>query len=135
MKQYLEYFKKKIVVIGEGILVMFSPTFFFIFVIGFLVVADLITGVMCAKKANEEITSDKMRNTTRKGLGYMLAIIVAYIIQLAFAPELEVMKIVAGAIAFVELKSIDENYEKLYGFSIFKFILTKFSKDGTKNKS
>ncbi len=121
-------FKIKLITIGEGIAILFAPTYIFIFAIGFLVFGDLITGILAAKKNKEKITSEKLRNTTRKGVGYMVAILIAHIVQVVFMKEFEVMKIVAGVIGFVELKSIDENFEKAYGFSIFKQFITKGKK-------
>lgn len=101
----------------------FAPTFHLLLAIGFMVAVDFITGVLAAKKNKEEITSKKMRATGIKLLGYMLTILVAHVFQKHFLPEIEVMKIVAGLLAFFELKSLDENMKTITGKSIFKQFL------------
>jgi phage-related holin len=103
----------------------FTPAFPLMMAIGFFVVADFITGVMAAKKRGEEILSKKMRPSVTKGIGYMVAILVALVFQNHFLPGFEVMKIVAGLIAFIEVKSLDENFRTITGKSLFKQFLKK----------
>jgi phage-related holin len=98
----------------------FSPTFSVLMGISFLVLIDFITGMVAAHKRGEPITSRKMRPTITKGMGYMLAILAAHIFQKHFLPTIEVMKIVSGLIAFIELKSLDENLKDMTGKSLFK---------------
>ena len=86
---------------------------------------DFATGILSAKKSGEDITSKKMRLTIVKGFGYMSSILVAYVIQKVFIPEMEVMKIVSGLVAMIELKSLDENLTKITGKSLFKKFLDK----------
>jgi hypothetical protein len=107
------------------LVVYFSPTFQILFGIGFLVMVDFATGIISSKKSGEEITSKKMRLTIVKGFGYMSSILVAYVIQKVFIPEMEVMKIVSGLVAMIELKSLDENLTKITGKSLFKKFLDK----------
>lgn len=95
------------------------------FGVGLLVIADFITGVLAAQKRGEAITSKKARPTVTKGIGYMIAIIAAGIMQHLFIPDFEVVKIVSGLIAFIELKSLDENLETLTGKSIFGQFIKK----------
>ena len=49
-----------------------------------------------------------------------------FIFQRHFLPTIEVMKIVSGLIAFIELKSLDENLKDMTGKSLFK----QFFKEG-----
>jgi len=107
------------------LVVYFAPTFQILFGIGFLVMVDFITGILSARKRGEEITSKKMRPTIMKGFGYMSSILVAYVIQKVFIPEMEVMKIVSGLVAMMELKSLDENLTTITGKSLFKKFLQK----------
>jgi uncharacterized protein YacL len=103
----------------------FTPAVPLMLAIGFFVIADFITGIMAAKKREEEITSKKMRNTVTKGIGYMIAILVGLVFQNHFMPNFEIMKIVSGVIAFVEIKSLDENFRIITGKSLFKQFLNK----------
>jgi hypothetical protein len=107
------------------LVVYFAPTFQILFGIGFLVMIDFVTGILSARKRGEEITSKKMRPTIMKGFGYMSSILVAYVIQKVFMPEMEVMKIVSGLVAMMELKSLDENLTTITGKSLFKKFLEK----------
>ena len=108
------------------IIVYFTPVFPVLFGLGFLVLTDFVTGILASKKRGEVISSKKMRPTVTKGIGYMVAILVAHTFEKSFMPELEAMKVVSGLIALVELKSLDENLKDLTGKSFFK----QFFKEG-----
>ena len=103
----------------------FSPAYPMMMAIGFFLVADFITGIMAAKKRGEDISSKKMRPTITKGIGYMIAILVAHVFQQNFLTDIEVLKIVSGLIAFIEVKSLDENFRDITGKSLFKQFLKK----------
>ena len=105
------------------LVVFFAPTFQILLGIGFLVMTDFITGILASNKRGEKITSKKMRPTIMKGFGYMSAILIAFVIQNLFMQEMEVMKIVSGIIAMIELKSLDENLIDITGKSFFKQFL------------
>ncbi len=120
-----EYFYSRIALIFGYFLAYFAPVVPLMLTIGFFVLADFFTGVLAARKRGEQITSSKMRPTVMKGLGYMSAIVVAHVFQMQFLPGFEVMKIVAGLIAFMELKSLDENIRVLTGKSLFKQFMNK----------
>ena len=107
------------------LLTIFSPIAKLMLAIGILVLADFVTGILAAKKRGDIITSKKMRPTIMKGLGYMIAIIVGFVMQHFFIAEFEVAKIVAGLIAFIELKSLDENFKDITGKSLFTQFLKK----------
>ena len=103
----------------------FTPAFPMMMAIGFFLLMDFITGIMAAKKRGEPISSKKMRPTVTKGIGYMVAILVAHVFQKNFLTDIEVLKIVAGLIAFIEVKSLDENFRDITGKSLFKQFLKK----------
>ncbi len=91
--------------------------------VGILVIIDMVTGVLAARHRQEEISSKKLRHTVSKGTSYMLAIVASFVVQRLFLSEIETVKIVSGLIAFIELKSIDENFAKITGKSVFKSII------------
>jgi phage-related holin len=103
----------------------FTPAFPMMMAIGFFIVMDFITGIMAASKRGEVISSKKMRPTIMKGVGYMAAILVAHVFQKNFLTDIEVLKIVAGLIAFIEVKSLDENFRDITGKSLFRQFLKK----------
>lgn len=110
---------------GLYLAVYFAPTATAILTIGFFVVCDTITGIMAARARKEEITSKKLRRTAAKFLSYGIGILVAHVVQKNYLPTLDGVKLISGLIAFIELKSIDENMKTITGFSLFKFILEK----------
>lgn len=118
-------FKKWAIASIMSALTFIAPAANLIIVIGLLVFSDFVTGVLAARKREEIINSKKMRNSVTKGIGYMVAILVAFMMQKVFIKDFEVMKIVAALIAFIELKSIDENLESLTGKSLFNQFLNK----------
>lgn len=103
----------------------FSPAFGLMIGIGFLIAFDFVTGIMASKKRGEKITSKKMRPTITKGLGYMIAILAAHVFEKHFLQGFDVTKVVAGLIAFIELKSLDENLKDITGKSLFKQFFNK----------
>lgn len=122
MKEVME---KYLLAISVYLLSYFSPAFPLMLAIGFFLVADFVTGMMAAKKRGEILTSKKMRPTITKGIGYMIAILVAHVFQKNFLSGIEVLKIVSGLIAFIEVKSLDENFRDITGKSLFKQFMTK----------
>lgn len=101
----------------------FTPIAWWLLAIGFFVIADFITGILKAKKSGGKIESKKMFRTIPKFVGYGLGIIVAHVITILFFPEFPTIKLMAGFIAFIEVKSIDENIKALTGHSLFGDII------------
>ncbi len=103
-----------------------APTFDTILIIGFFVFCDMITGIMAAKKQGIELTSKKLRPTVGKFISYGIAILVAHVIEQHFIHDFPSLKVMAGLIAYIELKSMNENIEKITGYNLFKTVLNKF---------
>lgn len=98
---------------------------------GFLIIADLITGVMAAKKRGEAIRSAEMRRSLSKMVVYQIAIISGFILEKYMLHDmLPVSKIVSGVIGMVEFKSILENASTIAGQDILKLVIEKL---GSKN--
>lgn len=99
--------------------------------VGFLIVADLVTGIWAALKAKEKISSAVMRRTVSKMVVYQLAIISAFVLEahIMGITDLTITKIVASAIGMVELKSILENTNKISGVDVFKSFINKLGSD------
>ena len=110
------------------VVVYFQPTFKFIFLVGFFVVMDTITGLAGAYKKEEPITSKKFRSIFPKFIVYGVAVLVAHVIQNQFFPDFPAMKIIASFVGYSELVSIDENIQKITGVSVFKFFIKKLKK-------
>lgn len=100
--------------------------------VGILVVVDLCTGLIKAKKKQEEITSRRLRETITKLLAYQVVIILCYMIEKYMLPEIPMSKILSGLIALTELLSVNENLFQITGNPIFNKINAQL--DLIKNK-
>jgi hypothetical protein len=97
-----------------------SPVVPLLLTIGFLIVIDFIFGMYRAHKTGEKITSRKMGNTISKILLYNLMVISVYFLDhYILKTGLNLEKIAASLIGIVELKSLDESFVKLFGWSIY----------------
>ena len=94
----------------------------------FLIVSDFITGVYAARKAKIAIQSSKIARTVSKFFFYNLAILCGYFTETFIIPEIPFFRVISGFIATTELKSIFENFNKIYGINIWVKIKTLFDK-------
>lgn len=107
---FLKYF-------GVALFAFFSPIFYAFVLVSILVITDTITGIMRAgRKDVERISSKKMFAIVPKLIFYFLLVIVAHGIALV-EPQLPFVKFALIGISFIEIKSIDENFRGLFGFS------------------
>jgi uncharacterized membrane protein len=104
--------------------------------VGVLVMGDLVTGVWAAYKRGEEIKSSGLRRTLSKLVVYNIAIISGFMVQQYMIEDLvPIVKIIAGVIGLVELKSILENANKITGVDLFKEVIARLgSKNDTKGQ-
>lgn len=106
----------------------FSPTFPMILSIGFFIACDTITGLVAATRNKEKIESKKLRDGVFKFIQYGIAVLVAHVIETLFVPQFPTMKVISGFLAYIELKSMNENIEKSHGINVFKLILKKLKR-------
>jgi phage-related holin len=97
----------------------------FLIITSALVVLDLITGIVAAKKRKEEIRSRFLMRTTVKLLLYYSAILATEGVQVVFAEKIPITYITAFTIALTELKSILENVDAGTGSRLAKMIIDK----------
>lgn len=103
--------------------------------VGFLIVADLLTGMVAAHKRGEKISSAAMRRTISKILVYQLAVISGFLLEHYLMGDImPVAKLVGGVIGMVEFKSILENSNTIVGTDIFKSILQKLGSENDKKE-
>lgn len=114
-----------------SILAVFAPIKAILVVTGFLILADLVSGLLAAKKRGESINSSGLRRTVTKCLVYNLAVISGFLVEHYILGDLlPISKLIAGIISLVELKSILENLNVVNGVDIFKSVIEKL---GSKN--
>ena len=99
-----------------SIAAVFAPIKAILLVTGVLIAADLITGILAARKRGEQIKSAGLRRTITKVLVYNSAVMLGFLMEKymleGFIP---VSKIAAGLIFIVEGKSIFENLDVING--------------------
>lgn len=102
---------------------------------GFLVVADMVTGMWAAKKRKEKINSADMRRSVSKMCIYQITIVSAFALEKWIMQDaLPVSRIVSGVIGMVEFKSILENASTITGQDILKMVLDKLGSKNAKGK-
>lgn len=107
-----------------SLLAVFAPIKAVLLVTGFLIVADLVSGVMAAKKRGETINSAGLRRTLSKILVYNLAIVTGFLLETYMIDSiLPVVKIIGGVIGVTEGLSIFENLNTISGTNVFKKVL------------
>lgn len=116
-------------------LAVLAPIKMIMITVGFLIMADLLTGIMAAKKRGEKISSAVMRRTISKMFVYQLSVISGFLLEeFILTGLIPVTKIVAGVIGLVEFKSMLENSNYIIGGDIFKLILKKLGSDNDNKK-
>jgi hypothetical protein len=113
MKKYLS----SIVASVFGVLTPVAPI---IYTLTFVIFCDFIFGLYRAYKAKEDITSRKMAQTLPKLFLYNLIIICLffvdkYVIQTGIGLE----KIACSLMVMIELKSCDESFKTIFGYSLW----------------
>lgn len=79
-----------------------------------IVLFDLLTGLMRARKRRKAITSGKLKRTVVKLFVYQTAILAAYLVGTYLTgPTIPVCNIIAGFIGLTELKSVLENLDSI----------------------
>jgi hypothetical protein len=87
------------------------------------------------KKNPSSVTSRKMGNTIGKLLIYISTIMVVYLVEKYILIDiLPITKMVAGLISFVELKSIDETFNNLMGFSFYTGLINMIKRGASTTK-
>ena len=77
-----------------------------------------------------------MGHTISKLFLYNLAVLSVFMLEkLILGTDTQFTKVVVGVIAMVELKSIDESFRILYGFSIYESLIDKIKRGTNENKN
>lgn len=115
-----------------SLVAVFAPVHAVMLTAGFLVCADLFTGVWAAKKEGKKITSARLRDSVSKMILFQIGIVSGFLIETYMIDKaLPIVKIISVAIAFSEGKSLFENLDRIHGGGLFKSLLKKIgSKSG-----
>jgi len=113
----------KIVKYTFWLLTLLSPVNGVMVTMVFLIVVDFITGSYASIKNHIPIRSFRVGHTVSKFFIYNLVILAAFFLEKHIVNEVPFLKIIAGFIAIAEIKSILENFNKIYGVNPFKALI------------
>lgn len=120
--------KQKLLNIASAIAAFLTPVQGMIGTAVSLVIIDLITGVIAAKKRGEKITSSGFKGTAGKLCIYLLTIILSFVTQKYLTGEgVPLTNIVGTWIGVTEFFSIMENMNSISGGSMLKSLLEKLN--------
>ena len=126
-------FTQLLTVIGA----FFLPISGILFLIGFAIVVDTITGIWKAKKLGIPITSRKLSTIISKMMLYEVAVIGFYLIDFwilndiilkFFSVPLMLTKILSLILVSIEVMSINENYKAVKGIDIWQGMKNLFAR-------
>lgn len=107
-----------------GIIAFFSPIYYAFLLVIILVIVDTITGIMKAGKSDvEKVESSKMFRFIPKLTFYLLLVIVSHSANLYVDNQIPFVKLAIIGISWIEIKSIDENFREMFGFSFIDKVL------------
>ena len=108
--------------ISLAILTILAPIQTAILSVGFLIIVDLITGVIAAFKRGEVIKSNRLKNTVVKMLVYNLLLISSFIAETYLTPWIPFTNVALSFLVIVEVKSLGENFQAITGISFLNFL-------------
>ena len=115
----------------------FLPITGILFLIGFAIVVDTVTGIWKSKKLNIPITSRKLSAIISKLMLYEVAVILFYLIDrfilndiilTFFSVPLMLTKILALVLVSIETISISENYKAVKGIDLWQAMKLLFAR-------
>lgn len=115
--------------VGIWLIALMAPLYDILGAVMLLIVIDFLTGLGAAYKLRESVSAAKMRNTVNKFLFYTLTIIAAHLVEVKITPALPWLNIISGFIALTELRSIFDNFNRIFGINIFNYIKTVISRN------
>jgi hypothetical protein len=120
---------KLLLYFSTSLTAFFLPITWAIVSVVVVVSIDTITGVMSAgRKDVKNISSRKLSNVVSKLIYYLSALILCQIASLYIDDSIPFVKLCLVAVMIIEVKSIDENFKKTFGFSFVDKMLTAFKK-------
>jgi len=108
--------------IGLAILAILAPIQTAILGVGFLITADLITGIVAAYKRGEPIRSERLKNTAVKMLVYNLLLTSSFIAETYLTPWIPFTNVALSFLAIIEVKSLGENFQSITGISFVTYL-------------
>jgi hypothetical protein len=112
-----------------SIIALLAPIHALMAGVGFLIFADMVTGIVAARKREEPITSRALSRTVWKAVVYQVAVVSGFALEHLVSGVLPIAKLVAGMIGCVEFLSMSENVKTVTGLDL-RSIAEKITKTG-----
>jgi phage-related holin len=109
-------------------IILLAPIHMAIGIVFVLVVADMIMGILAARRRGDQITSTKMKRTVSKLLAYEIAIGIALLIQESFADGWPIVHTISTIIVLTESTSLIENFKIITGIDVLSEALEALNK-------
>lgn len=105
-----------------GLAVFFVGILTAMIVMGFLIIADTVSGIIASVRAGEPFSSRKLANMASKFLLYQLVIISAHAIDLYMIGLPMLLTATLSGLSLIEFTSIVENVDKATGINLWSYI-------------
>ena len=115
----------------------FTPIYGLMFLIGFAISMDTVTGIWKARKKKEKISSRRLSAVISKMLLYEVTVILFYLIDYFilndivltfFSVPLMLTKILSLILVSIEVVSINENYKAVKGLDLWQAMKNLFAR-------
>jgi len=105
----------------------FTPMNTFLLAIGIAVALDAIIAIATVIKTegHHKVQSRRMNDTAIKTIVYFGAMCLARSLEILYDVDW-LVRILGGYLILIQMKSVDEKWEKLFGNSIFKVVINSF---------
>lgn len=106
-----------------------APITAIIYTLTFIIFLDFIFGIVKSIKLKQEVTSRKMSQSISKVFLYNLLIIGLFVVdKYILQTGIGLEKVGASLIILVEIRSIDEHFTRLFGYSLWDKISEQFKR-------
>ena len=117
-----------------SVFAIFAPIEHLLLSTGAMIMIDLVTGIMAAKKQGIPITSSGIRRTLTKMFVYESALCLAYLAEHYMSNVLPFVKMASAMITLVELTSVYENLNTISGTDLLKGLISKLGSENSSKK-
>jgi hypothetical protein len=112
-----------------GLVGVWSPVSAIVYSLTFIIFLDFLFGICKSIKLKDQVTSRKMSQSISKIFLYNLLIIGLYVMDTyVMQTGIGLEKVGASLIMIVEMRSIDEHFTKLFGYSLWDKISEQFKR-------
>lgn len=106
-----------------------APVAAIVYTLTFIIFLDFVFGIVKSIKLKQEVTSRKMSQSVSKVFLYNLLIIGLFLIdKYILQTGIGLEKVGASLIILVEVRSVDEHFTKLFGYSLWDKISEQFKR-------